>query len=107
MPDLHSPIVRPEPRFGMFLVRAFRLFGSAVLCGLVCGAAKPGSEQPVNPPVEMTVRLPPFVVTEVRDGLPWKYGRAGNFEVLSLCSENLTQEFVTSLMRGSDFFPEI
>ncbi len=85
---------------------AFRLLGSAVLCVLACGAAKPGSEQPANPPVEMSVRLPPFVVTELRDGLPWKYGRAGNFEVISLCSNMLTREFVAALVRGSDFYPE-
>ncbi len=47
--------------------------------------------------------LPPFVVSELPDGLPWRYGRAAAFEVLTLASDELTEAFVAAHLRGNGF----
>ena len=51
------------------------------------------------------MKLPPFVVTEVREGLRWVYGVADGCEVLALCDDALTRQFVEAQGRGTWFFP--
>lgn len=70
------------------------LFGSA---GAV-GAGGAGAREKI-------VYLPPFVVTGIREGLPWKYARVGEFEVLSLSPDYLTRDFVAALYRGRLMLP--
>jgi len=67
----------------------------------VCLAEETQSDE--HPPI---VRMPPFVVSGVREGLPWKYARVADFEVLTLCPERLTEEFVRAKYLGSLFVPE-
>lgn len=58
---------------------------------------------PEEPSREETVTLPPFVVSELPDGLPWRYGRAAEFEVLTLASDELTEAFIAAHLRGNGF----
>lgn len=51
------------------------------------------------------LKLPPFVVTEVREGLSWVYGVADGCEVLALSDDALTRQFVQAQGRGTWFFP--
>jgi len=52
------------------------------------------------------VKLPRFIVSEVKEGLPWMYARVGDFEVLTLCSVGTVREFLQAQWRGWHFLPE-
>lgn len=49
------------------------------------------------------VQLPPFVVSELPDGLPWRYVRIAEFEVITLAGNELTEAVVAALLRGQRF----
>lgn len=66
---------------------------TAVWCG-----AQTGSPEPVH-------KLPPFVVTEAPEELPWQYGAVDGFEVLSLSDEYLTRNVLQAYRRGCGFVP--
>jgi len=53
------------------------------------------------------VELPPFVVTDVPEGLPWQYARVADFEVLTLCDDDLARQFLRAQLRGCLFLPGI
>jgi len=61
------------------------------------------SAQTVSP--EPVHKLPPFVVTEAPEELPWQYGAVDGFEVLSLSDEYLTRNVLQAYRRGSGFVP--
>ena len=50
--------------------------------------------------VEMSVQLPPFIV-ETTKGIPWRYGRIPEFEILSRCEEGTTDRLVLAYLRAS------
>lgn len=69
-----------------------------LLAATVCGAQTEVGES--------VHQLPPFVVTEAPEELPWRYGAVAGFEVLSLCDDELTREFLVGQRRGTLFLPE-
>lgn len=70
-----------------------------LLTALWCGA-QTGSPEPVH-------KLPPFVVTEAPEELPWQYGTVDGFEVLSLSDEDLTRKVLQGYRRGCGFVPPV
>lgn len=58
--------------------------------GLLCAALATGAAE------SRVVALPPFLVEERADGLPWRYADVAGVEVLSTCSERLTRELVAT-----------
>lgn len=75
-----------------------RVFGIwSLLTAVWCGA-QTGSPEPVH-------KLPPFVVTEAPEELPWQYGAVDGFEVLSLSDEDLTRNVLQGYRRGCWFAP--
>src|SRR5262249_34198365 len=58
--------------------------------GLVLGPfARGAAEDPV-------VALPPMIVEETAQGLPWRYADVGGLEVLSSCPERLTRGLIAN-----------
>lgn len=55
---------------------------------------------------ESAHQLPPFVVSEAPEQLPWQYGAVAGFEVLTLCDDELTREFLVAQQKGTLFLPE-
>ncbi|MBI2518393.1 MAG: hypothetical protein HYV95_16045 [Opitutae bacterium] len=51
------------------------------------------------------VKLPPLVVSELPEGLPWRFGRVAGVEVLSLANDYLTADFVAAHLRSRRFVP--
>ncbi len=84
-------------------LRAGTLRRGLVVLPLLLAAAWCGAETEVREPVH---KLPPFVVTEAPEELPWQYGAVAGFEVLSLCDDELTREFLVGQRRGTLFLPE-
>jgi len=60
------------------------------------------SELPPGAPIEK-VSLPPFVVNELPEGLPWRYARVEGIEILTLAPTELTRSFVEAYLRGTRF----
>lgn len=77
---------------------SWRCLGWIFLTALAAGQAREEGQA-------LPVKLPPFVVTEVREGLKWFYGMADGCEVLALCDDALTRQFVQAQGRGTWFFP--
>jgi hypothetical protein len=48
---------------------------------------------------ETTIALPPFLVEEAAQPLPWRYAEVGGCEVLSTCPDRLTRELVANHLR--------
>lgn len=65
-----------------------------------------GAAQGENSRDEELVKLAPFIVSETAEGLDWYYAAVPGFEILTLCDESLTKEFVEAQMKGSLFLPE-
>lgn len=63
--------------------------------GLVLGAgtAAAATAQP------KVIALPPFLVEEAAQPLPWRYADVGDWEVLSTCSERFTRTLVANHLR--------
>jgi hypothetical protein len=62
-----------------------------------------GSNAPLRAADEPVVLLPPLIVEESRTkkARPWYYAEGPGFEVLSRCSENITEEFARSFYRAN------
>src|SRR6187551_2811815 len=58
----------------------------------------PSAAEPVK--VEMSVQMPPFIV-EITKGIPWRYGRIPEFEILSRCNESTTDRLVETYHRAN------
>jgi hypothetical protein len=56
-----------------------------------------------EPKVEMTVRLPPFIV-EQSVGPPWRYVRIPGFEILSRCDDFATRQLALAFHRANQLF---
>ncbi|MBX3737596.1 MAG: hypothetical protein KF715_12945 [Candidatus Didemnitutus sp.] len=67
-------------------------------------AAMPLADAPDG--ADDVVKLAPFVVQENADGLSWQFASVNGFEILTLCSESLSREFVEAQARGALFLPE-
>src|SRR4051812_2940594 len=68
---------------------------AAVLVIAACSIRVPGQDQP--PPGSDTLKLPDFKVTDSAQLPPpesWRYGRVGNFEVISNASESYTRKLL-------------
>lgn len=57
---------------------------------LACAAGVSGAAEP------KVIALPPFMVEEAAERLPWRYAEVGNWEVLSTCPERLTRALVAN-----------
>jgi hypothetical protein len=62
----------------------------SIAAGLVLGASAAGAPEP------RTVTLPPFVVEEPAQPLPWRYAEVAGMEVLSCCSDRLTRALIAN-----------
>lgn len=71
----------------------------------ISGTGLQGSalDSPAAAQRDEVVKLPPFVVNELPDDLPWRYGRVAEIEVLTLASDRLTEAFLASAIRGKNF----
>ncbi len=87
--------MRASIRFAWVVALAMAGYGAVWAAG-----AEPKSAESKDP----IVALPPFTVEE---GLPWRYGRVAEFEVLTLCTPEITEEFVEAQYRGYDFLPQV
>ncbi len=54
-----------------------------------------------------TVTLPPFVVEEPAQPLPWRYARSGDLEILSCCPDKLTRALVANHLRLHGLLAEL
>lgn len=61
--------------------------------GLVLGAATAHAAE------EAPIALPPFLVEEAAQPLPWRYAEVGGIEVLSTCPDRLTRRLVANHLR--------
>lgn len=52
---------------------------------------------------EEAVRLPPFIVSELPDDLPWRYSCVAGVEVLTLANDGLTESFLSAHLRANRF----
>jgi hypothetical protein len=75
----------------MKLLTPLRLACALALPALAAGATETGDK---------AVELPPFVVTKLVFGPPWRYAGIPGCEILSQCSDTETQEIVAALWRG-------
>ncbi|MDI1248008.1 MAG: hypothetical protein PSV13_03910 [Lacunisphaera sp.] len=79
-------------------------FGLALsLLGGSAWAASPSDSSPA--PDHATLQLEPFIVSGFRSDLSWRYARAGDYEVLTLCSTALTADVLEALQRGHAMIP--
>ena len=73
---------------------------------LLGGSAWAGLQSDSSPaPDQATLQLEPFIVSGFRSDLSWRYARAGNYEVLTLCSSALTADVLEALQRGHAMIP--
>ncbi|HEY0864013.1 MAG TPA: hypothetical protein VGD97_07915 [Lacunisphaera sp.] len=73
------------------LLTALRLAGVLAMPALAAGATESDDK---------AVELPPFVVTKLVFGPPWRYAEIPGYEILSQCSDTETYEIVAALWRG-------
>lgn len=70
----------------MHRYRPLLSFASALLLGLeVAGAAEPS-----------VIALPPYLVEEAANSLPWRYAEVAGMAVLSSCPEKLTRDLIAN-----------
>jgi tetratricopeptide (TPR) repeat protein len=81
---------------GVFLLSLLALAGAGI-----AGKAATGS------PGEATIALPPFLVEEAAKGPPWRYGRVGNYEILSRCDEGATRRVAEAHHRLDQLLAQI
>ncbi|MDO8543567.1 MAG: hypothetical protein Q7S40_24260 [Opitutaceae bacterium] len=62
----------------------------SLAAGLVLGACAAGAGEPT------TVTLPPFLVEETAQPLPWRYAEVAGLEVLSCCPDRLTRALIAN-----------
>lgn len=79
--------------------RLHRLIISAATVGLVCCAADVSKD--AEP-----YALPPFEVTEVPPGLPWKFVKADGVEMLTLWPRDKSEDLLRAMFRGRMLFPK-
>ena len=75
----------------MKLPTPLRLACVMVLCTMAAGATEPADK---------AVELPPFVVTKLVFGPPWRYAEIPGYEILSQCSDTETYEIIAALWHG-------
>ncbi len=74
---------------------AIRLSGLKFPVLFLCGALlRPATGRGADPGTDRVVELPPLLVLGSRDSLVWHYGAAADLEVLSLCSDATTKDFM-------------
>lgn len=67
---------------------------------LACVLALPALAAGATEPDDNVVELPPFVVTKLVFGPPWRYAEIPGYEILSQCSDTETYEIIAALWRG-------
>jgi hypothetical protein len=69
------------------------------LAPLLALATAWGARAAEAPAAARVVELPPFLVSDSRVPLHWRYGGSGGYEVLSVCSDDTTREFIGQINR--------
>lgn len=62
---------------------------------LALGAGAWAAESVPRPP-DRIIELPPMIITDTIDAVPWLYVSVGDTEFLSRCSREITREFITT-----------
>src|SRR5215203_6022271 len=62
----------------------------SLVAGLALGACATGAAEP------KVIALPPFLVEETANALPWRYADVAGLEVLSSCPERLTRQLIAN-----------
>lgn len=81
------------------MIRTFSLLALAI--GLASGVRELAAAEP------KVIALPPFLVEEAAQPLPWRYAQVDDWEVLSTCSDRLTRALVTNHQRLHQLLAEL
>lgn len=93
--------VKSGPRVGL-IKKTLPLLGLIAVAFLPCVARAAAAGD-----LDQPVALPPFIVEEPAKGRPWRFAEADGNEVLSRCSDPVTQRVVTAHRRLHRLLDEI